>query len=78
MVGILGEEQESFAGLSAGFGRKRVVERPELLRPAGRNGCGATAGLSNHRLEASRGFDASSVSRDFSAQLAKRAIRSGS
>jgi len=30
MVGILGEEQESFAGLSAGFGRKCVVERPEL------------------------------------------------
>ena len=55
------------AGLGAGLGRKRVVERPELLRPA-----------RNHKVEASRGFGASSASRDFSAQLAKRAIRSGS
>ncbi len=67
MVGVLGEEQESFAGLGTGFGRKCVVERPELLRPA-----------RNHKVEASRGFGASSASRDFSAQLAKRAIRSGS
>lgn len=67
MVRVLRKEKEGFAGLSAGFGRKCVVERPELLRPA-----------RNHRVEASRGFGASSASRDFSAQLAKRAIRLGS
>ena len=51
MVGVLGEEQESFPGLGAGFGRKRVVERPEFLRP------GKSQGGSVERLWCVVGFE---------------------
>ena len=67
MVGILSEKKECFAGLTAGVDRKCVVKSPELFRPA-----------RYHKVDSSSGLRASSPWRDFSAQVAKRAIRSGS
>ena len=67
MVWVFSKEQERLPGLSAGVGRKRAVERPELLGPT-----------RYHKVDSSSGLNVSSFSRDFSAHCAKRAIRSGS